>query len=59
MTSQVLTPNTEAAILTRILASDSRQLTPGAARYLLAIKLHISDEDRVNDLSAKSRGVDH
>jgi hypothetical protein len=31
------------------------ELTPGAARYLLSIKLPAKDEDRVNELSAKVR----
>ncbi len=40
MSSQVLTPNTEAAILPRILIeSDEAELGPDAARYLLSIKL--------------------
>ena len=39
MTSQFLTPNSEAAILARILESDERELTPDAARYLLSMKL--------------------
>ncbi len=55
MSSQVITPNTEAAILARILESDEQELTPEAARYLLSIKLPASDEDRVDDLSAKAR----
>jgi len=55
MSSQVITPNTEAAILARIIQSDERELTPDAARYLLSMKLPSSDEDRVNELSAKAR----
>jgi hypothetical protein len=55
MSSQVVTPNTEAAILARIIQSDDRQLTPEAARYLLSMKLPSADEDRVNELSAKAR----
>jgi hypothetical protein len=55
MSSQVVTPNTEAAILARMLESDERNLTPDAARYLLSIKLPSSDEDRVDELSAKAR----
>jgi len=55
MSSQVITPNSEAAILARILQADERQLTPGAARYLLSMKLPPADEDRVNQLSAKAR----
>jgi hypothetical protein len=55
MSSQVVTPNTEAAILARIIQADERELTPDAARYLLSMKLPASDEDRVNELSAKAR----
>ena len=55
MSSQVITPNTEAAILARIIQADERELTPEAARYLLSMKLPASDEDRVNELSAKAR----
>jgi hypothetical protein len=55
MSSQVITPNSEAAILARILQADERQLTPEAARYLLSMKLPPADEDRVNQLSAKAR----
>jgi len=55
MSSQVITPNSEAAILARIIQADERQLTPEAARYLLSMKLPPADEDRVNQLSAKAR----
>ncbi len=55
MSSQVVTPNTEAAILARIIQSDERELTPDAARYLLSMKLPSTDEERVNELSAKAR----
>jgi hypothetical protein len=55
MSSQVVTPNTEAAILARIIQSEERELTPDAARYLLSMKLPPSDEERVNELSAKAR----
>ena len=55
MSSQVVTPNTEAAILARIIKSDEGDLTPDVARYLLSMKLPITDEERVNELSAKAR----
>lgn len=56
MSSQAITPNTEAAILARILIeSDEAELSPEAARYLLSIKLPSKDEERVNELSAKAR----
>jgi len=55
MSSQAITRNTEAAILARIIQTDERELTPDAARYLLSMRLPSSDEDRVNELSAKAR----
>jgi hypothetical protein len=55
MSSQVITPNTEAAILARIIQTDEQVLTPDAARYLLSMRLPSGDEDRVNELSAKAR----
>jgi hypothetical protein len=55
MSSQVFTPNTEAAILARIIQSEERELTPEVARYLLSMKLPPSDEERVQELSAKAR----
>jgi hypothetical protein len=51
----VITPNTEAAILARIIQSEERELTPEVARYLLAMKLPSSDEECVQELSAKAR----
>jgi hypothetical protein len=55
MSSQVIAPNTEAAILARIIQTDERELTPDAARYLLSMRLPSGDEDRVDELSAKAR----
>ena len=55
MSSQVLTPNTEAAILARIIESDTGTITPEVAHYLLAMRLPGRDEERVNELSAKAR----
>jgi len=55
MSSQVITPNTEAAILARIIQTGEQVLTPDAARYLLSMRLPSGDEDRVNELSAKAR----
>jgi hypothetical protein len=39
MSSQVITPSTEAAILARIIQSDEQELTPEVARYLLSMML--------------------
>jgi len=55
MSSHVLTPNTEAAILARIIQSEERKITPEVASYLLSMKLPAADEEHVNDLSAKAR----
>jgi hypothetical protein len=55
MSSQLVTSNTEAAILARIIQTDERELTPDAARYLLSMRLPASDEARVNELSEKAR----
>lgn len=55
MSFQVATPNTEAAILARIIQREEKELTPEVARYLLAMKLPSRDEERVNELSAKAR----
>ena len=55
MSSHVLTPNTEAAILARVIQSDASAITPDVARYLLSMRLPPADEERVNELSAKAR----
>lgn len=55
MGSQLITPNTEAAILARVIQTGDGELTPDTARYFLSIRLPSSDEDRVNDLSAMAR----
>jgi len=55
MSSQVLTPNTEAAILARIIESDLDTITPDVARYLLSMRLPRRDEERANELSARAR----
>lgn len=55
MSSQLVTGNTEAAILARIIQSEAQELTPDVARYLLSMKLPTADEERVDQLSAKAR----
>jgi hypothetical protein len=55
MSSQVVTPNTEAAILARIIQSEEREITPEVARYLISMKLPSSDEERVQELSSKAQ----
>lgn len=55
MGSRVVTPNTEAAILTRVIDSDAREITPDVAGYLLSLQLPEADQERVDELSAKAR----
>jgi len=49
------TPNSESAILARILKADEQKLPLDAARYGLSVTLPASDQDRVDELSAKAR----
>jgi hypothetical protein len=55
MSSQVSTPNTEAAILARVIEADATPITAEVARYLLSMQLPRADEERVNELSAGAR----
>jgi hypothetical protein len=55
MSSLVAGPNTEAAILARVIESDSAAITPEVARYLLSMHLPEADRERVDQLSAKAR----
>src|SRR5665213_1037522 len=55
MNSQVLTQNTEAAILARVIEADETEITPDVARYLLSMQLPDADRDRVDELSARAR----
>jgi hypothetical protein len=55
MSSQALIPNTEAAILARVIECDAMPITVDVARYLLSLQLPRIDEDRVNELSGKAR----
>jgi hypothetical protein len=55
MSSHPTNPNTEAAILTRILRAEDHEITPDVARFLLSMKLSKTDGERVNQLSSKAR----
>lgn len=55
MSSQAANPNTEAAILARIIRAGDDPITPEVAQYLLSMRLPAGDEDRVNELSEKAR----
>ncbi len=47
--------NTEIAILERLIAPDQEDLSPEAARYLIAIDFTVADRERMNLLAAKAR----
>ena len=54
MSSQVVTPNTEAAILARLIqARDS--MSRDVAEYLLSIDFENSDVERMNSLAERAR----
>lgn len=55
MDSPLLTQNTEAAILARVIEADETEITPDVARYLLSMQLQEADRNRVDELSAKAR----
>ena len=50
----MLATESEAAILKRVIQSDSGDVSPEAARALLAFRFTESDHDRMNALSAKA-----
>lgn len=47
--------STGVAILDRLIRPDEELLTPDAARTLLALKFHKSDQRRMNQLATKAR----
>ena len=49
------TLNTQATIFSRALCTTSQPMTEDLARYLLAIQLDPSDEQRANGLAEKAR----
>ena len=55
MSSQTTSPNTEAAILARVIQSRNEDLSPGAAEYLLSIRFGERDVARMNELSELAR----
>jgi hypothetical protein len=55
MSSQVTNPNTEAAILARLIQLEQNDLPPGAAEYLLSLRFGDRDHARMNELSELSR----
>jgi hypothetical protein len=55
MSSQTANPNTEAAILARLIQIGQHQLSGGAAEYLLSIRFGERDTARMNELSELAR----
>ena len=51
MSSQTAAPNTEAAILARLIQIGQEELSRGAAEYLLSIRFDEQDTARMNELS--------
>lgn len=51
MSSQTAAPNTEAAILARLIQMGQEELSRGAAEYLLSIRFEERDRARMNELS--------
>jgi hypothetical protein len=55
MSSQITSPNTEAAILARLIQIGQEELSRGAAEYLLSIRFDDQDIARMNELSDLAR----
>jgi hypothetical protein len=55
LSTQLVTPNSEAAIWARLIESQPRDLTPEAARYLLSLGFGESDLVRMEKLADRSQ----
>ena len=55
MSSQSTNPNTEAAILARVIQVEEGPLSQGAAEYLLSVRFGERDVARMNELSELAR----
>ena len=55
MSSHTTGPNTEAAILARLIQTEQQELPRGAAEYLLSIRFGDRDTARMNELSELAR----
>ena len=55
MSSQITSPNTEAAILPRVIQVEEGTLSRGAAEYLLSVRFGERDVPRTNELSELAR----
>ena len=56
MSSQATIPNSEAAILARLIQSQGQRLAPDVARYLLSFSFQPGDLDRMNELAQRAQG---
>ena len=53
--SRPISPNTEAAILERMIEPQTKTFDPGLARYVLSLDFKPDDHERMNELSAKAQ----
>lgn len=51
MSSQAIAPNSESAILARLIQSRGRPVAPEVARYLLSFSFEPRDVERMNELA--------
>jgi hypothetical protein len=56
MSSQTVAPNTESAILARLVQCHSEPVTPEVANYLLAFAFEPQDVRRMDELAERNRG---
>jgi chorismate mutase len=54
MSSQILSPNREAAIWARLIQANGDDLPPAAAEYLLSVGFDDRDRDRMKQLAERS-----
>ena len=55
MSSQAITPNSEAAILARLISAQETIAAPEVAQYLLSFAFQPSDIERMNELAERSQ----
>ncbi len=55
MSSQLITPKSEAAVWARLIESQPDNLAPEAAKYLLGLRFSESDQARMQDLADRSQ----
>jgi hypothetical protein len=58
MSSQAITPNSEAAILARLILSQDRSIEPEVARYLLSFAFQPSDMKRMHELAERAQAAE-